>query len=100
MLMNLPLPGTASGNNIPPNELSTDSENGPPIKGQNVAASGTQELNADSSSSPTGSATSSEGGILACIPLHGYPACNIYCVLKSLWKKHVLSLRGCVCVRK
>ncbi|XP_052016321.1 submandibular gland protein C-like [Apodemus sylvaticus] len=53
---------TASGNNIPPNELSTDSGNGSPIKGQNVAASGTQELNADSSSSPTHSATSSEGG--------------------------------------
>lgn len=102
--MILPFPGDSSASSRrdgqPPNELSTESGNDSTGQGHDVAASGSLKQNVESSSSSPGSATSKEGGILTCIPLHAYPAYNIYCVLKFPWRKHVLSVCVCGYVRK
>ena len=102
--MILPFPGDSSArgslNVNPLSGLSTKSGNDATVQGQQAAASGGSKHNVENSSLSTGSATSNEGGILTCIPLHAYPAYNIYCVLKFPWRKHVLLLCVCGCFRK
>lgn len=84
----------------PSDGLSKVSGDDPTVQGHDVAASDGSKQNVEDSTLSTGSATSNEGGILTCIPLHAYPAYNIYCVLKFPWRKHVLLLCVCGCFRK
>lgn len=104
VLVILPFPGMSSESSRSNVHLSDgfsmESGDDATVQGQQAAASGGPKQNVESSNSSTGSATSNGGGILSCIPLHAYPAYNIYCVLKFPWRKHVLLLCVCGCFRK